>query len=341
MTASTCPPQPAVAAVPGGVPAPAQGGVLALSGGVGGAKLALGLARVLPPHQLTLVVNVGDDFQHLGLSISPDLDTLLYTLAGLADPVRGWGRAGDTWHFMDALQALGGDGWFRLGDADLALHLERTHRLAEGDSLSAVTASFCQRLGVGPRVLPSTDNMLRTRLYTDEGWLNFQDYFVRRRCMPRVRRVYFSGALSARPAPGVLQALQDPLLRAVVLCPSNPFLSIDPILAVPGLRAALAECAAPVIAVSPLVGGQAVKGPTVKMMQELGLTVCNSTLAHRYRPLIDALVVDRPENTALAGLETLAAPTLMQTLQDREQLAYTVLALADRLRGATPRVRRL
>ena len=250
-----------------------DGPVLALSGGVGGAKLALGLYRILPPDTLTVVANTGDDFEHLGLSISPDLDTLLYTLSGEANPELGWGRRGETWTFMAALEKLGGETWFRLGDGDLATHVERSYRLAAGDSLSAVIDFFRRRLDIAARLLPVSDDRVRTLLDTDRGRLDFQDYFVRLRCEPVVRRLEFAGSETARPNPDFIAALADPRLRAVIVCPSNPFISIDPILAVPGVREALRACRAPVVAVSPIIGGKAVKGPTAKMMEELGLPV--------------------------------------------------------------------
>ena len=215
--------------------------VVALSGGIGGAKLALGLSRILPAENLLVVANVGDDFEHLGLHISPDADTLMYTLAGLDNTKLGWGRQDETWAFMETLTALGGQDWFRLGDRDLAVHVERTRRLKAGESLSAVTADFCRRLGVGPRVLPATDDRLRTRLRTDDGWLDFQDYFVRLQCRPQVRELAFAGAEHARPHPDLLAALSDERLRAVVICPSNPFISVEPILAVKGMRQALSR----------------------------------------------------------------------------------------------------
>lgn len=321
-----------------------KGKVLALSGGVGGAKLALGLSRVIDAQQLTIVVNIGDDFRHLGLAISPDIDTLMYTLAGLADPVQGWGRRDETWNFMAALDELGGENWFRLGDADLAMHVERTRRLAAGESLSAITDTLRRRLGIVPRIVPASDDALRTRLLTDEGWLDFQDYFVRRRCAPAVRAIDYGDAARAGPSPGLLQALGDADLRAVVVCPSNPFLSIDPVLAVPGIRAALAACAAPVVAVSPLIGGRAVKGPTAKMMAELGLVVSNGEIARHYKGLIDALVVDGTDAQTVADIETdvqtIVAPTLMHSLEDRERLARAVLATADRLAAASARATR-
>jgi LPPG:FO 2-phospho-L-lactate transferase len=306
------------------------GPVLALSGGVGGAKLALGLSRVLPPGMLTVVANTGDDFEHLGLSISPDLDTLLYTLAGLDNPEAGWGRRGETWTFMAALEALGGETWFKLGDGDLATHVERTRRRAAGESLSAVTDDFRRRLGIAARLLPMSDDPVRTRLLTGEGWLDFQDYFVRRRCAPVVRDIVFAGAAAARAQPDFLATLADDNLRLVVICPSNPLISIDPILSLPGLRDALRSCNAPVVAVSPIIGGQAVKGPTAKMMAELGLRVDAASVARHYGDILDHYVIDEADADAATSLDLplTATHTLMETLADREGLARTVLAVA-------------
>lgn len=306
------------------------GRVLALSGGVGGAKLALGLARVLPPGQLDIVVNTGDDFTHLGLAISPDLDSVLYALAGVADAERGWGRAGETWQFMAALRQLGGEDWFALGDQDLALHVERTRRLAAGETLTQATAALAAALGVRARLLPMSDDPVRTMVDTDEGRLAFQHYFVRRRCEPRLRGVAFDGAATARPAPELLALADDRTLRAVVLCPSNPWLSVDPLLALPGVRAALAACPAPVVAVSPLVAGRAVKGPTAKLMGELGLAVSHRSIAQHYAGLVDVLVVDadEPGLAQPGGPRIVVAPTLMNTVEDRERLALAVLELA-------------
>ncbi|MBN9511249.1 MAG: 2-phospho-L-lactate transferase [Alphaproteobacteria bacterium] len=311
------------------------GSVVALSGGIGGAKLALGLSRVLPPEELLIVANTGDDFEHLGLSISPDLDTLMYTLAGLANAELGWGRRDETWAFMDTLAAIGGDTWFRLGDRDLAVHVERTRRLAAGEPLSAITAELCTRLGVRPRVVPMSDDPVRTRLRTEEGWLDFQHYFVRLQCRPVVQEIAFAGAATARPQPALLHALGAEGLRAVIICPSNPFISIEPILAVPGLRPALAACRAPVIAVSPIVGGRAVKGPTAKMMAELGLAPSAAAVAARYRDLLDGYVIDHDDAAAAGdlGLPVTVTATVMTTLAEREALARAVLGAADALGG--------
>ena len=316
-----------------------NGKVLALSGGVGGAKLALGLYRILPPEALTVVANTGDDFEHLGLAISPDLDTLLYTLSGQDNPELGWGRRGETWTFMAALEALGGETWFRLGDGDLATHIERTRRRKAGESLSAVIDDFRRRLGIAARLLPMSDDKVRTRLRTaasdkEGGWLDFQDYFVRLRCEPVISQLAFVGANEARSHPDFLAALADPGLRAVVICPSNPFISIDPILAVPGVRAALRECRAPVAAVSPIIAGQAVKGPTAKMMAELGLPVDAATVARHYHDIIDLYIADEEDAASVNELDmpVVLAKALMQTLADREALARSVLAAADRIR---------
>ena len=309
-----------------------RGFVLALSGGIGGAKLALGLSRVLPPGALTVVVNTGDDFEHLGLRISPDVDTLLYTLAGIDNPETGWGRRGETWTFMAALERLGGATWFSLGDGDLATHVERTRRLASAESLSQITDDFRRRLGISARLLPMTDDRVRTRLRTAGGWLDFQDYFVRQRCAPIVREIAFAGADEARPQPAFLATLADKNLRAVVICPSNPFISVDPILSLPGVCEALRACAAPVIAVSPIIGGKAVKGPTAKMMAELGLPVDAAAVARHYGDILDLYVAEETDAAEVRGLRVpvIFARTLMLSLEDREALARVVSEAAGR-----------
>jgi LPPG:FO 2-phospho-L-lactate transferase len=309
--------------------------VVALSGGIGGAKLALGLYRMLPPDCLMVVGNTGDDFEHLGLSISPDLDTVLYTLAGVANPETGWGRAGETWSFMRALEQLGGETWFRLGDADLATHVERTRRLAAGEGLSSISDDLCGRLGVRARLVPMCDEPVRTLVRTAEGVLPFQRYFVEQRCAPHVLGFEFQGASDARPTPALLAALASESLEAVVICPSNPFISIDPILAVPGMRAAIAGCRAPVIAVSPIIGGQAVKGPTAKMMAELGMPTTARAVAAHYGGLIDGFVLDRADADLASDIAVpcLATRTLMASEDDKRSLAAQVLAFARELRG--------
>jgi LPPG:FO 2-phospho-L-lactate transferase len=312
----------------------AEGPVVALSGGVGGAKLALGLYRILRPDSLTIIANTGDDFEHLGLSVSPDLDTLLYVLSGQDNPELGWGRRSETWTFMAALEKLGGETWFRLGDGDLATHVERSRRLASGETLSAIIDDFRRRFGIAARLLPMSDAPVRTRLDTDRGRLDFQDYFVRLHCEPVVRRFDFAGSESAYPLPAALTALADPGLRAVVICPSNPFISIDPIISVPGMRAALRACRAPIVAVSPIIGGKAVKGPTAKMMDELGLPVDAAAVARHYREFLDLYVIDETDRDVAADVDlpVVVAQTLMVTLDDREALARAVLDAAGKIR---------
>jgi LPPG:FO 2-phospho-L-lactate transferase len=310
--------------------------VMALSGGVGGAKLVVGLARLLAPDRLLVVANTGDDFEHLGLTICPDVDTLLYAGAALDNPETGWGRRDETWTFMRVLDDLGGPTWFRLGDGDLALHVARSQRLRAGESLSRVTDDIRRRLGVGYRILPMSDQPVRTWVDTDEGRLAFQDYFVRRRCEPPVSGVEFVGGSSARAAPGLIEALDGPDLEAVVICPSNPLISVAPILAVPELRAALERTSAPVVAVSPLVGGRALKGPTAKMMTELGLGSDAVAIARFYAGLLDGLIIDRADADQKSAIEAtgaavLVAPTVMKDLDDRVALAGAVLEFASML----------
>lgn len=305
--------------------------VLALCGGVGGAKLALGLSRVLAPGELTIVVNTGDDFEHLGLNISPDLDTVLYTLGGIADPARGWGCAQETWNFLGALGKLGGETWFQLGDCDLAMHVRRTEWLRTGRPLSAFTVQIAAQLRIASEILPMTDSAVRTIVQTNEGDLSFQHYFVRRRCEPTVRAIRFVGAPEAKPMQRFLDAVGDPALKAVIICPSNPYLSIDPILAVPGVSAALAGCSVPVIAVSPLIGGHAVKGPTAKIMGELGFAVTTQAIAAHYCGLIDGLVIDDVDADDASGLDlpVLVTRTLMRDIKDSIDLAAATVAFAE------------
>jgi LPPG:FO 2-phospho-L-lactate transferase len=304
--------------------------ILALAGGVGGAKLARGLADVLAPEELTIAVNTGDDFEHLGLHISPDLDSVMYTLAGLNDPVRGWGITGETWHFMDGLGALGGETWFRLGDRDMATHVERTKRLRTGESLSVVTRALCAHLGIRHTVTPMSDDSVRTLVHTPEGVLSFQDYFVRRRAEPAVKKLEYSGAGKARIAHALWVALDNPSLRAIVICPSNPYLSIAPMLALPGLRSALENRRVPVIAVSPIVAGQALKGPAAKIMRELGKEPSSLEVARFYAGLIDALILDHSDealSTAIGNLDIrpLVTATVMTDPEDRSALAGRII----------------
>lgn len=307
------------------------GRVVLLTGGVGGAKLVLGMVHAAGAGQVTAIVNTGDDFTHLGLRISPDIDTLLYTLSGQAHPEQGWGRKDESWSFMTALRGLGGEDWFALGDGDLALHVLRTAGLASGEPLSAVTAAFARRWGIAATILPMSDAPVETELETDEGRLSFQRYFVARRCEPRVSAIRYAGAEQAMPAPGVIEAIASPETRAIVIAPSNPFLSIDPILAVPGIRAALAASRAPVVAVSPLVGGRAVKGPTGKLLGELGLDASARSVALHYAGIIDGILVDERDPPVDPGIPCRRADTLMLTLEDRIRVAHAALGLAEGL----------
>ncbi len=306
--------------------------VLALCGGVGGAKLALGLYRLLGEN-LTVAVNTGDDFTHLGLRICPDLDTVTYTLAGCVNPATGWGRADETGHFMAALAQLGGEDWFFLGDRDLALHVERTRRLAAGESLTEVTTAITRRLGIAAIIVPMADTPVPTLVDTDAGTLSFQYYFVRERCQPAVRSLRYQGADTVQPQPRLLTALADPALAAIVICPSNPWLSVDPLLALPGVRELLRAAPVPVLAVSPIVGGRAIKGPTAKIMAELGLAVSSRTIAEHYGDFLDCLILDRSDGgecDALAALspQVALADTVMHDEAGKIALAREVLAIA-------------
>lgn len=304
--------------------------VAVLTGGVGGAKLVLGLGRVMPPADLTAIVNTGDDFRHLGLLVSPDVDTLLYTLADKANAAQGWGREGETWSFMAALRELGGEDWFQLGDHDLALHVLRSAQLAAGDTLSNITRRFARAWGIETAVLPMSDQPVATVLDTDAGTLAFQNYFVERRCAPAVRRITFDGAAVAQPAPGVAEAILG--AEAVIIAPSNPFLSIDPILAVPGIASALERTTATLVAVSPIVGGQAVKGPTAKLMGELGLAVTNAEIARHYGPRLDGLLIHEDDDAPAGAVAVDRTDTMMRELSDKERVARAALGLAVRIR---------
>lgn len=310
--------------------------IVAISGGVGGAKLALGLAAVLDPEQLLVVANTGDDFEHLGLTVCPDIDTIVYTLAGLADPERGWGLAGESWHCLESLERLGGPAWFRIGDRDLAMHLQRSLLLREGMTLSEVTERLAGRLGARHGVVPMSDDPLRTIVETDAGELGFQEYFVRERCAPAVRQIRFEGAGSARPSPGIGRFFRAGAPAAVVICPSNPYLSVDPALAVNGMRELIRSV--PTVAVSPIVGGKAIKGPAAKLMQELGVEASVEQVARHYHGLVDAMVIDEADaDSAQAiramGMEVLVTRTVMTDFDAKRRLALEVLQLVQGLRS--------
>ncbi len=309
--------------------------VLCLSGGIGGAKLALGLYRTLKPSQLSILSNTGDDFEHFGLHISPDLDTVMYTLAGESNIEQGWGRANETWTFMEQMRRLGGNSWFNLGDGDLAIHMRRTQMLAEGKSLQAIANEFCHHLGVNATLLPMSNDPVRTRVTTGEGEdLMFQHYLVRDMAEHVVQSFNYVGAAEAQANPELLALLQDPDLEAIIICPSNPYVSIDPILAVPGVRDALKACKAPIVAVSPIVGGQAIKGPLAKMMSELQVPVKALSIAEYYDDLLAGFVLDTSDAELAADLQMpgLVTNTVMLSLQDRETLAQTVLEFTSGLR---------
>jgi LPPG:FO 2-phospho-L-lactate transferase len=320
--------------------------IAALAGGVGGAKLAHGLAQALSPEDLTVIVNTGDDFEHLGLYISPDLDTVCYTLAGLANPETGWGRADETWDAIANVKRLGGPAWFRLGDRDLGTHLERTRRLRAGQSLSQITRDFCQAWGVKPRILPMSDQPVATIVDTVEhGELPFQEYFVRLRCEPKVKGFRFHGLEAAQPATGVLGAIVE--ADAIVVCPSNPWVSIDPILAVLSLspiplpwREGRKDGGKRVVAVSPIIAGRAVKGPAAKMYTELGIQPSALAVAEHYRGLISDFVLDKEDSNlekTIQSLEvqTLVTDTLMKSDAERKRLAEDVLNLIESMTERT------
>ena len=300
-----------------------------LTGGVGGAKLVQGLLLAVDPASVTAIVNTGDDFRHLGLYISPDIDTLLYTLSGKANALQGWGREGESWSFMAALAELGGEDWFNLGDMDLALHVLRTAALAEGRTLSQITAGFAKSWQIAATILPMSDDPVATMIDSDEGTLAFQRYFVERRCAPVVRRIRFEGADEAAPSPGVVEAIAE--ADAVLIAPSNPFLSVDPLLAIPAIRAALAHCRAPVVAISPLIGGQSIKGPTNKLIGELGLLPDNVMIARHYGDILDGMVIDSGDHCDGADIAFAHTDTLMHTTDDKLRVARAALDLAARI----------
>jgi LPPG:FO 2-phospho-L-lactate transferase len=306
--------------------------VVCLSGGVGGARFLRGLVDVVAPEDVTIVGNVGDDVEILGLHVSPDLDSILYALTGLADDERGWGRADETWHALESVEALGGESWFRLGDRDLGLHLVRTRALRAGEPLSTVTARLAAALALRPPLLPATDDRLRTHLLTPAGRFPFQEWFVARGHRDKVDAVDYEGAGRARAAPGVLEALGE--ADVIVVAPSNPYVSIGPILAVDEIRAALAGRRAPAVAVSPLIAGRAVKGPADRMLARLAGGTTPHQVTQCYKGLIDALVIDEADAGDAAGLPVrpIVTRTLMVDSDARRRLAEAALEAAGALR---------
>ena len=313
--------------------------IVALAGGVGGARLAVGLAQILAPRDLAIVVNTADDFEHLGLTICPDLDTVMYTLARVNNRATGWGRAGETWSCMQTLAELGGPTWFNLGDRDIALHLMRTQALRRGAPLADVTAQLARALGIRHAVLPMSESPVRTRVRTRAGELAFQDYFVRLRCAPRVRGFRFTGARSAELPRRLRAIIASPKVEAVVICPSNPYVSVRPILSVPAIGAWLRARPFPIVAVSPIVGGAAIKGPAAKMMRELGVEVSALGIARHYGKLIDGWVIDRADALLgpaieASGCAVTVTDTIMRNRLGAKRLARAVVAFARRLARA-------
>lgn len=307
--------------------------ILCLSGGIGGAKLVLGLSRVVDAGALTVAINTGDDFVHLGLEVWPDFDTTLYTLAGVANPEQGWGRASESWHVMDELRKLGGEDWFNLGDKDIALHLLRAQLRRDGRKSTEIATLLRERLGVAAQITPASDQDVRTIVHTDGGILPFQQYFVGKRAQPVVNSLSYDGASAAALAPVILDVLRDPSLEAIIIAPSNPFLSVGPVLAIAGARDALRAAGVPIIAVTPIIGGAAVKGPTAKIMGELGMTVSGAAVAAYYGDLIDGFVLDAQDASERGAIEASGVAcaleqTLMQTDADKSALAARVMAFA-------------
>jgi len=310
--------------------------IVALAGGVGGARLAVGLAQALSPRQLAIVVNTGDDFEHHGLTVCPDIDTVAYTLAGLNNPRTGWGRVDESWNFMQALGALGGETWFQLGDRDLAMHVLRTQALRSGMPLSQITRQLSRRLGLRHSLIPMSDTPVRTRVRVAGGEIDFQDYFVRQRCKPRVHGFRFVGAARAQVPVQLAEIMADGRVDAVVICPSNPYVSVAPILAVPAIRRWLRERTFPVVAVSPIIAGAAIKGPAAKMMRELGAPVSCEGIASHYGRRVDGWVIDRADapaeaRIAASGRAVVLADTLMTDVAASKALALDVLRFARAL----------
>jgi len=300
--------------------------IVALAGGVGGARLADGLAQVVQPDDLTVIVNTADDFTHLGLKISPDLDTVCYTLAGMANPETGWGRINETWNVFESLKKMGMPDWFQLGDSDLATHLIRSTRLNEGLTISQITLDFCKRWGVQVKVFPMSDDIIQTWVYTNKGDLEFQEYFVHQQCEPIVKGFTFEGAEKSKPAPGVLEAIEK--CDVVVICPSNPWVSIDPILSIPNIKQVLENHL--VISVSPIIGGKTIKGPAAKMFAELGILPSALAVAQHYENLIHSIVIDNSDNALITdindlGIRTYVTDIFMRDHLDRGRLAHDII----------------
>ena len=308
---------------------------LALTGGVGGAKLCVGLSRILNPSQVVFVVNTGDDFTHLDFSICPDLDTLMYALSAENNEELGWGRKGETWNFLRSFAELGGENWFQLGDKDLAVHVMRKQLLRLGLTLSEVTGELCQRFGISHAVIPMTNEQVATKIQSQGELKSFQKYFVKEKCEPKVEKIMYHGSGHAKPVPAVLEQLGDPDLSGVVICPSNPFLSIDPILSIEAIKSALLSLDVPIVAVSPIIDGSAVKGPTDKIMGELGVSQSSLGVAEHYDDLITHFVLDNKDESLRSdiealGLRVLVCNTFMKTLDEKAVLADNVIRFIEK-----------
>jgi len=305
--------------------------IAALAGGVGAAKFLQGLMKVYPEKETRIIVNVGDDIELYGLHISPDLDIVTYTLAGTVDEEKGWGIKNDTFHWLETMQKYGYETWFKIGDKDLATHFYRTQLLKEGYSLTEITSKICRHLGLGIKILPMTDDKFQTKIVTDEGVMHFQEYMVKRGAQDKVTNVVFDGVEKVKPAPGVIDAILD--AKLIIICPSNPIVSIGPILSVKKVRKALRETKAEVVAISPIIHGAPLKGPADKLMRGLGLEVSAYSVANLYRDFIDVFIIDNAdqdekERIEKLGLKVIVTNTIMKTLQDKKSLAETTIESA-------------
>jgi len=309
---------------------------LALSGGIGGAKLAFGLNCCLEKSQLTIVANTGDDFEHLGLLISPDIDTLLYTLAGMNNSQLGWGRKDESWNFSEACEQFGLDTWFKLGDRDLAIHFYRSQRIKLGASLSQVVSELCDRLKIQATIIPMSDDPVRTVIKTDKGTLSFQEYFVKNRCLPIVSNIHFEGKESARPSTALVDCLNDEDLKAIIICPSNPFLSVQPILSIPSLREKIKASGKPVIVISPIVNGDSIKGPTAKLMREMNLNCNVKTIAEIYKDIATTIVIDKQDEAEANEISSMGFDVMLENIvmandEDKKNLAKAVIDFSGNL----------
>jgi LPPG:FO 2-phospho-L-lactate transferase len=313
----------------------ASGKIIALSGGIGGAKLCLGLHQIYAPEELYFITNTGDDFLYLGFYIAPDVDTLVYTLAGINNTETGWGRADETWKTHNVLGELGADNWFKLGDKDLALHLHRSKALRNGERLTSITQDIANRFHLKATVLPMSDHMIQTVVDTNKGLLSFQEYFVKQASKPKIKNISFKSK-NPEPSAEVTEILMDPGLKGIVICPSNPYLSIDPILSIEKIRQSITESKRPRVAVSPIINGQSVKGPTTKIMDELGLEANVLTIAQHYKDYIDGIVIDTSDQDYVGQIESMGiqvklSEIMMNNDDDKKRVAEDVIHFIDHI----------